>query len=70
MLYLQCLELFAAFVVLFAVRPSHPVMELSLGVLEQLSQDAVTSLGKQTQFDDVPRDLLAGAPWEVALAEP
>ena len=70
MLYLQCLEVFAAHAVLFAVRASHSVMELSFGVLEQLSQDAVTSLGKQTQFDDVPRDLLAGAPWEVALAKP
>ena len=70
MLYLQCLDLFGAYVVLFAVRASHLVMELSLDVLERLSQDAVTSLGKQTQFDDVPRDLLAGAPWEVALAKP
>ena len=29
-----------------------------------------TSLGKQMQFGDDPRDLLAGAPWEVALAKP
>ena len=51
MLYLQSLELFAAYMVLFAVCASHPVMELSWDVLEQLSQDALTSLGQANSFD-------------------
>ena len=36
----------------------------------QLSQDTATSLWQETQFTEVSRDLLAGAPCNVPLAEP